>query len=349
MSDNWFTALLEKNANEIIEFMSLQVGADFQSLREVSRVSIENRFGPTVVAEIRLLTNDSSKEEYTLGFIAKKVRDPDKSIDAVLGSSKRFTELMESKQAQWAKNKKTIKDFSSLEKYGLPDRVFAPKVRTIEKESGIIQFEILPRFVTRPKSGVPPDHRYVLAGYALARMHGFSGQRPPKYDNYASWFDYLTKKGLAANYRETWEKSLRSSKGGLDFSFGEYSLDSIYYNSLSPGKGQLDSLCIVDPVLVAGGDRGEDLGYLIYFILERTVDAAVRKVARPEEVSTKQILVQTMEQVIVKTVPLIVRSYLTLYPGLAGDYTDVVPIDFFAGAYLTSRADQYGTSTTYTV
>src|SRR3990172_10364699 len=148
MSDNWFTALLEKNANEIIEFMSLQVGADFQSLREVSRVSIENRFGPTVVAEIRLLTNDSSKEEYTLGFIAKKVRAPDKSIDAVLGSSKLFTELMESKQAQWAKNKKTIKDFSSLEKYGLPDRVFAPKVRTIEKESGIIQFEILPRFVT---------------------------------------------------------------------------------------------------------------------------------------------------------------------------------------------------------
>jgi hypothetical protein len=334
MSLDWLDSTLQEASPKILELTSLQIGLDFSDLNELSRTIITNRFGSTAILEVQL--SEGASQGYTIGFIAKQIFGEESYFNYVTESSQKFLNLMESRQIDWEKRKKNI-DQEKLRKKNFPDNIFAPKLQEKNNKNYIIQFEILPRFISRPKSGVSPDSRYALAGYALARMHGFSDPIPVTAD-YSDWFPFLHSLDIDKEKINLWTEVINSSKAGLEYGFGEYSLNSIHYNALVPGKGRLDSLCLIDPVLIPGADRSEDLGYLIYSIAEKYVENALRK-SDPENISTRKILKEALDQLLIKSIPKIVQSYMLLHSNLKDLYSsNMVPIDFFAGVFLLSRS-----------
>ena len=326
---------LENAAQSILELTSLQIGLDFSKLQELSRTVITNQFGITGILEVQLLS-EGSQQGYSIGFIAKQVYNDESYYKHVINTSEKFLNLLESRQNQWENSKKNINQ-NELKKNNFPDSIFAPRLQSSDDKSYILQFEILPRFISRPKSGVSPESRYSLAGYALSRMHGFQEPQPLSHD-YSEWFPFLYSLDIDKETINKWKHVLESSKGGVEFGFGEYSLNSVQYNALVPGKGRLDSLTLIDPILIPGIDRADDLGYLMFTIAEKYVENAFRK-ADPQNISTRQILSHALDQLLVKSAPKILNSYILLYPQFKDLYTsNMIPVDFFAGVYLLNRA-----------
>ncbi|OLS28139.1 MAG: hypothetical protein HeimC3_01000 [Candidatus Heimdallarchaeota archaeon LC_3] len=335
MTQNWLDITLENAAQSILELTSLQIGLDFSNLQELSRTIVTNQFGITGILEVQLMS-EGSQQGYSIGFIAKQIYNDKSYYKHVINTSENFLNLLESRQSQWESIKRSINQ-NEIKKYNFPDSIFAPRLQTKDDETYIIQFEILPRFISRPKSGVSPESRYSLAGYALSRMHGFQEPQPLTRD-YSEWFPFLHSLDIEKEEINNWKHVLESSKGGLEFGFGEYSLNSVQYNALVPGKGRLDSLTLIDPILNAGSDRTDDLGFLLSTIAEKYVENALRK-ADPQNISTRQILSQALDQLLVKSAPKILNSYTLLYPKLKELYSsNMIPVDFFAGVYLLNRS-----------
>ncbi|MHA1989382.1 MAG: hypothetical protein ACW981_01800 [Candidatus Hodarchaeales archaeon] len=334
MVPDWLDFTLQDASPKILELTSLQIGLDFTDIKELSRTIITNRFGVTAVLEVQL--SEGSSQGYTIGFIAKQIYREESYFKYVVESSENFLNIMETRQSGWSNWKKNI-DQEELKKNHFPDTLFATRLQEKNENDYIIQFDILPRYISRPKSGVSPDSRYALAGYALARMHGLKEMESLSAD-YSEWIPFLHSLDIDKGIIKMWNDVLESSKGGVEFGFGEYTLDSVQYNALVPGKGRLDSLCLIDPVLIPGADRCEDLGYLIYSIAEKYVENAFRK-ADPESISTRKILSEALDQLLVKSIPKIIQSYLLFHPKLTEYYvSNKVPIDFFAGVFLLSRS-----------
>lgn len=334
MNHDWLDSTLRNASPKILELTSLQIGLDFNDIKELSRTVTSNRFGPTAVLEVQL--SEGTSQGYTIGFIAKHVYGEESYFNYVVESSGHFLNLMESRQEEWKKRKNHINQ-DKLRKNNFPDTVFAPKLQNKDKESFVIQFDILPRYISRPKSGVSPDSRYALAGYALARMHGFNDPKSVTAD-YSDWFPFLYSLDIDKTKIRLWDEVIKNSRGGIELGFGDYSLNSIHYNALVPGKGRLDSLCLVDPVLIPGADRSEDLGHLIYSIAEKYIENALKK-TDPDKISTRKILKEALDQLLVKSIPNIIQSYVLLHPNFKDLYSSsLIPVDFFTGFFLLSRS-----------
>ncbi|MFW9928391.1 MAG: hypothetical protein ACFFD1_03285 [Candidatus Thorarchaeota archaeon] len=335
MSTNWLDGVLTSTNNKILEMMSLQIGTDFHQLSEVSKTIITNRYGDTAVLELQLKSEDD-KGDYSIGFIAKKVFDQQGYFNYVVESADRFLNIMETRQIEWNGQKESL-NLDEITNQNIPENVYAPKIQFKNQKTNVIQFEILPRFVSRPKSGVSPETRYMLSGYTLSRFHGMK-KKIPDTTIYAEWFPYLESENIDYNILQKWREVINSSQGGVDYIFGDYSLDSVQYNALIPGKGKLDSLCLIDPVLISNGDRSEDLGYLMYTIAEKYVETALWK-SDPKNVSSREILKLALEQLLIKSAPMILKAYQIVCPDLVNLYQqNLIPIDFFTGAYLLSRS-----------
>ena len=335
---SWVENQIQKTVPDLMKILSLQTGIDFTHYLEVTRTLAGNRYGETYIIELELISDDNSS--MVIGLIIKHIYEGESYFKYVVDTSEKFIELMESRQNSWQKKKLELLDNVKKNLNFVPDSIFAPKILIKDEETRIIQFETLPRFVTRPKSGISPNEQNALLGYALARMHGFNNPVLPKLSNYTPWFDYLSKIGVDKKSLDHWQKILTTSKGGISYIFGDYSLESIQYNSLTPGKGRLDSLCIFDPILIPNGDRSEDIGYLLAIISEKYVNAAMQTTTN--DLSTRKILSETTEMVLSKTAPAILKAYMTLCPELPELYeNNEIPIDFFTAGFLLQKAQLY--------
>ena len=230
---DWVEDQIQKTIPDLMNILSLQTGMDFIRFHEVARTLAGNRYGEAYVVELELVADDTST--MTVGLIVKHVYEEENYFKYVVDASEKLIYLMESRQNTWLKKKTELSEHFKQKLDFVPDSIFAPKIFFKDEETHIIQFEILPRFVARAKSGIGLYEQNVLLGYALARMHGFSTPAAVKMSNYLPWIEYFTKLGVNKKSVDNWEHNLMTSKGGVPYSFGDYSVESILYNSLTPG------------------------------------------------------------------------------------------------------------------
>ena len=171
-------------------------------------------------------------------------------------------------------------------------------------------------------------------GYALGRFHGteFSS-----FDTnlYSSYFEFLKTQNIAAPILDKWIEVLNSSNGGTKkYIFGDCSIENIQYNAITKGNGSLDSLCMLDPVLIQGGDRTEDLASVLTTLARGKL---IKQLQKNSEGSLRETLTQTLRYIVTQAGKELVDMYIRLVPDHLEQYETYL-LDFFLGSMLLIQA-----------
>ena len=334
--DSWATKLFENIKPSILETLSLTSGLDFTSARINSSSYHYNRYGKTAILDIQLFDKNDPEEEAQLS-IAAIYKQLGAGIDKTIieRNNAELIQLLESRQSSWPSHKKKLQESYPIQDYPeIPDLIFAPEI--IKLEENYVSYSTLNRFVRRDKSGVPPLSRYKIMGYALGRFHGieFSSLNTNLYSPY---FEFLKTQNIAALIINKWIEVLSNSNGGTNkYIFGDCSIENIQYNAITKGNGRLDSLCMLDPVLIEGGDRTEDLASVLAILARGKL---VKQLQKNPEGSLRDTLTQTLRYVVAQAGKELADMYIKLVPDHLNQY-ETYPLDFFLGTMLLIQASQ---------
>lgn len=318
--------VLNENKKQIIETFNLQSGLDFNDVAVLSETPLFNRLGETVVLELQF-KSDKSKDasDMSIALLTKKLFDDTSSKDYEK-KYQQFTNYLQDLNQKWDKTKKKIANLDSF----FPDQLVSVEIDKVK--NGIIVFNTLNRFVKRDKSGIPGNTRYKIMGYALGRFHSQEFTKVP-IDPYKPYFEYLKSVNIDTKVINEWEKLFQKVKGS-SYIVGDCSLENVQYNALQPGKGQLDSLCFIDPVFLNNRDRYEDLsGILASLGRELVYNSLATK-----EGSLRELLTKTFRAIMDASTELL-NSYKVIHPELFKQTP--ITADFFVGSYLLQYAYQY--------
>ena len=328
-SMSFATDVLNKNKKQIIETFNLQTGLDFNDVSVLSEVNLFNRLGETVILELKFKPSAKEKNEssdISIAFLTKKLSSEETTKDYEM-KYKQFVNYVEDLNQKWDKIKKKLKNFDSF----FPDQLVCVEIETINDD--IVLYHTLNRFIKRDKAGIPGNMRYKIMGYALGRFHSQEYTKITL-DPYKPYFNYLKEAGMEDKVIESWEKIFNKVKGS-SYIIGDCSLDNIQYNALQPGKGQLDSLCFIDPVFLSNRDRNEDLSGILASLGREIVYNSL--ISKPDG-SLRELLTKTFRAIMDASKELF-STYLLLHPDFIKQ-TEITA-DFFIGSYFLQYAYQY--------
>lgn len=332
--DSWATKLFENFKPSIMETLSLTSGLDFTSARINSASYHYNRYGTTAILDIQLLDKNDIEEEAQLSIAAiyKQLHEGiDKTI--IERNNAELIQLLESRQNSWPSQKRKLQEsYPVQDNPEIPDLIFAPEI--IKLEENYVSYSTLNRFVRRDKSGIPPLSRYKIMGYALGRFHGTEFSSIDT-NLYSSYFEFLKTQNIAAPILDKWIEVLNSSNGGTKkYIFGDCSIENIQYNAITKGNGSLDSLCMLDPVLIQGGDRTEDLASVLTTLAKGKL---IKQLQKNSEGSLRETLTQTLRYIVTQAGKELVNMYIRLVPDHLEQYETYL-LDFFLGSMLLIQA-----------
>ncbi|MHA2365477.1 MAG: hypothetical protein ACXAC7_16085 [Candidatus Hodarchaeales archaeon] len=341
--DSWPVVQFEKHKEQLLETLSLQVGMDFTETKITSKNYHYNRFGTTAILEILLYDKDDPEyTNITIATIYKQVTGESTTIEQIEKKNSNLIHLLESFQSTWPSQKMKLEENFPIKDYPeLPDQIFAPEI--VHFEDQFIRYSTLNRFIRRDKSGVPPLNRYRIMGYVLGRFHG-TGYNTVDLNVYSPYFTFLKNQGIEIKILEQWQQALETGKGGNDkYIFGDCTLENVQYNTLTPGNGRLDSLCLLDPVLITGGERTEDIGSVIANL---GIKSVIESRQKDPEGSLRETLSKTLRYIVGKAGKELLDMYIQLNPDLLEQY-ELFPLDFFIGTFILQRASQYALNGSY--
>jgi hypothetical protein len=319
--------ILNEKKNTILETFNLQTGLECTDVLVSSESNLFNRLGETVLLELSFLTGKGKNEssDLSIAFLTKNLFDTEKSSEY----SKRyqhFTNYIEDLNQKWDKTKKKIK----IEPF-FPDQIATVSIES--SKDNIIAFNTLNRFIKRDKSGIPGNMRYKIMGYALGRFHSQEFIKVPL-DPYKPYFQYLKDLNFDEKVISQWEKEFSKIKGS-SYIIGDCSLENVQYNALQPGKGKLDSLCLVDPVFLQNRDRYEDISGVLAALGREIVYSSL--ISKPDG-SLRELLAKTFRSILEATEELF-STYIVIHPTI---HTQTpVTADFFVGTFLLQYSYQY--------
>ena len=211
-----------------------------------------------------------------------------------------------------------------------PDKVYAPGVLGTFQQGQDLQVLLL-ELVDNPQSlsdSVEPGgfkEKLYLAGYGLARLHGFNEFKRVELSVYEPLMTHL-KAYIAPNILDYWNDMLGRSQGAIQYIHG----DSHLQNLLRSGN----NLAWIDAMLLPDSDRLDDIGYALSYIIQK--NARETLVASPK--ANVRDLVQYYTHICLNDwIPNILYGYQALV-SLRSIYTEIIPIDFFLGAHCIIRS-----------
>ena len=211
-----------------------------------------------------------------------------------------------------------------------PDKVYAPGVLGTFQQGQDLQVLLL-ELVDNPQSlsdSIEPGgftEKLHLAGYGLARLHGFNEFKKIEPSVYEPLINHL-RAYIAPNILDYWKDMLAHSSGAIQFIHG----DSHLQNLLRSGN----NLAWIDAMLLPDSDRLDDVGYALSYIVQKSAREAF--ISNPKTPARN--LVQYYTNISLNDwIPNILNGYQTLV-NLKSLYREIIPIDFFLGAHCIVRS-----------
>ena len=321
------TDVLNNNKKDIIETFNLQSGMDFKDLSVISELHLYNRLGEAVLFELSFKSENENKDssDTTIALLTKNLSDSNsKDYEK---KYKQFTNYIEDLNLKWDKIKKKLPKSDNM----MPEQIVSIDINSIS--DNIVIYHTLNRFVKREKSGIPGNLRYKIMGYSLARFHSQEYTKV-SLDNYTPYFNYLKSLKVDSKVVSSWETDFDKIKGS-SYILGDCSLENVQYNALQPGRGELDSICLIDPVFLNNRDRYEDLAGILSSLGREIVYNSL--ISKPDG-SLRELLGKAFRSIMDASKELI-TPYRQIHPDLLKQTP--VTADFFVGSFLLQYAYQY--------
>lgn len=319
---------LNKNKKHILETYNLQSGTDFDDLSVVSELNLYNRLGETTLLELSFKSKKAKKEtsDVTIALLAKSLSDSNNSKEYEK-KYKQFANYVGDVNQKWDNIKKKLTNLDN----SMPDQIANVEIESIS--DNIVIYHTMNRFVKREKSGIPGNLRYKIMGYSLGRFHSQEYAKV-SFDNYKPYFDYLDQLKVDSKIIAAWKNDFEKIKGS-SYILGDCSLENVQYNAIQPGRGVLDSICLIDPVFLNNRDRYEDMAGILASLGREIV---YNSLASKPEGSLRELLGKTFRSIMDASNELI-SAYKQIHPDLLKQTPPTA--DFFVGTFLTQYSYQY--------